>query len=277
MKEKNSNHISNISSAWFFLDTGINDGIFNMSCDNFLLDSISNHSIQLPLLRVYGWTKPTLSLGANQLFDELIHCQQNFSSIIAGGAEREASRARNSVTKLWRVPEGDRTRSDGDDTRLIEKYPTVKRITGGQAVLHGISNDELTYSIFVNYGYKVKQLYFEVGEVLLAFLNIYNLKGEFGHSSNNYFKNFDCFSSKTEADIVVNDIKVIGSAQYRKKEYVLQHGSIKLDTMHKLSGKNTNFEDAKINLKKAFQDKLKVEFRDYTLKSSLNIFRGSNT
>ena len=48
------------------MDTGVNDGTFNMSCDNFLLDSISNNSIKLPLLRVYGWTKPTLSIGANQ-------------------------------------------------------------------------------------------------------------------------------------------------------------------------------------------------------------------
>ena len=135
--------------------------------------------------------------------------------------------------------------------------------------MHGIPNDELTYSIFVNYGYKVKRLYFEIGEILLEFLNLYNLKGEFGYSSNNYFKNFDCFNSKTEADIVVNDIKVIGSAQHRKKDYVLQHGSIKLDVIRKLSKKNTDFEDAKANLKKAFQDKLRIEFVDYTLTCSV--------
>ena len=193
-----------------------------MSCDNFLLDSISKNSIKFPLLRVYGWTKPTLSIGANQTLIE-----------------------------------------------PIQKYPLVKRVTGGQAVLHGIPNDELTYSVFVNYGYKVKQLYFEIGEILLEFLNLYNLKGEFGYSSNNYFKDFDCFNSKTEADIVVNDIKVIGSAQHRKKDYVLQHGSIKLDVIRKLSKKNTNFEDAKANLKKAFQDKLRIEFVDYTLTCSV--------
>ena len=98
---------------------------------------------------------------------------------------------------------------------------------------------------------------------------MYNLKGEFGYSSNNYFKNFDCFNSKTEADIVVNDIKVIGNAQYRKKDYVLQHGSIKLDIISKLSGQNINFEGAKVNLRKVFQDKLKIKFIDYTLTSSV--------
>ena len=228
LKEKKLNRISNISPTWFFLDTGVNDGLFNMSCDNFLLDSISNDSIKFPLLRVYGWTKPTLSIGANQPLKE-----------------------------------------------PIQKYPMVKRITGGQAVLHGNQEDELTYSIFIKYGYKVKQLYFEIGEILLAFLNMYNLKGEFGYSSNNYFTNFDCFDSKTEADIVLNDIKVIGSAQYRKKEYVLQHGSIKLDIIRRLSGENIDFKHAKVTLKSAFQDKLKIEFTDYVLTSSSNILCGN--
>ena len=218
LKEKNLNHINKISSNWFFLDTGVNDGIFNMSCDNFLLDLIANNSIKLPLLRVYGWVKPTLSIGANQ-------------SVIES----------------------------------MQKSSIVKRVTGGQAVLHGLPYEELTYSVFINYGYKVKQLYFEIGEILFAFLNLYDLKGEFGYLSDNYFKSFDCFNSKTEADIVVNDIKVIGSAQCRKKNYVLQHGSIKLDIMRKLSGENADFEEAKVNLKKAFQNKLKTQFIDYTL------------
>ena len=230
MKEKNSKSISNISPNWLFLDTGVNNGTFNMSCDSFLLDSISNNSIELPLLRVYGWITPTISFGANQLIGQL---EQN-------------------------------------------NLPTVKRVTGGQAVLHGLPDNELTYSVFIKYGYKVKQLYLEIGEILLTFLERFDLKGEFGYSSNNYFKKFDCFNSKTEADIVVNDVKVIGSAQYRKKEYVLQHGSIKLDIIRKLSGKNIDFEYAKVNLKNAFQDKLKIEFTNYSLADSSDILCGSN-
>jgi lipoate-protein ligase A len=190
---------------------------------------VINNSIKLPLLRVYGWIKPTLSIGANQSLNE---------------------------------PE--------------KTYPIVKRATGGQAVLHGLPENELTYSVFIKYGYKVKQLYFEIGEILLGFLEDFGLKGEFGYSSKDYFKKFDCFNSKTEADIVINDIKVIGSAQYRKKDYVLQHGSIKLDIIRKLSGKNIDFEYAKVNFKKAFQDKLKIDFLDYTLTSSSNILCESN-
>lgn len=153
----------------------------------------------------------------------------------------------------------------------LNDYKIVKRITGGQAVLHGLPQNELTYSVVLNFGYKVKELYQEIGEVLLEFLKLYGLKGQFGYSTNEYFKNFDCFDSKTEADIVVNDIKVIGSAQCRKKEYVLQHGSIKLDTIRKLLGKNINSREVKINLKRSFQDKLRIEFVDYNLTDDIKV------
>jgi len=46
----------------------------------------------------------------------------------AGGAGREASRARNSVTKLWRVPEGDRPRSERwqeNPNKVIITFPGV--------------------------------------------------------------------------------------------------------------------------------------------------------
>ncbi len=218
MKKENLNLGSKIPSNWLFINSGVNNGIFNMSCDNYLLDLISNNIVSQPILRIYGWDKPTISIGANQ-----------------------------------------------DLIDIPKDYIIVKRATGGQAVKHGLPNEELTYSVLINYGYKVKQLYHEIGEALILFLAQYDLKGVIGYSSNNYSKQFDCFNSKTEADIVVNDIKVIGSAQYRKKEYVLQHGSIKLDIIQKLSGKYINFKDAGIKLKDSFADKLKIKFVDYTL------------
>ncbi len=200
------------------MDSGVNNGRFNMDCDNLLLDCTRNSLIQYPLLRVYGWNKLTLSIGANQ--------------------------------------------EEQNNTR----YPMVKRITGGQAVLHENPDNELTYSIILKYSCQIKKLYFEIGEVLLCFLKTYSLKGQFGYSTDSYSKKFDCFDSRTEADIVINDIKVIGSAQCRKKECVLQHGSIKLNIIRQLSGKDINFETAKTNLKKSFENKLKIKFIDYTLK-----------
>ncbi len=215
-------NLNKIPLDWFFLETKPNSGIFNMSCDLFLLNSIENSHTTNPILRIYSWDKETLSVGANQKEEQI---KSNFNSSI----------------------------------------PIVKRITGGQAVFHGTSSNELTYSIFLEFGSKIKDLYVEVGKVMLLFLKNYGLTGDFGYSDKNYLDKFNCFESKTSADISVNNIKVIGSAQLRRKNYVLQHGAIKLDIINKLSQKNISFSQASKDLKDAFQEQLKIKFSDYLL------------
>ena len=215
-----TDQLSNISKTWFYLDTGVGDGLFNMACDSFLLDKLILGNFDQPVLRIYGWDKDTWSLGLNQDF--------NFDS---------------------------------------SSVPIVKRVTGGQAVLHETVEKEITYSIVVKYGYKLKQLYSEVGGILFYFLSLYGLDASFGYKKGEYLKSFNCFESKTIADIVVEDKKVIGNAQYRKKEYILQHGSIKLDLIKNFSkkGKASDLNQITINLKKSFEECLKIGFLDYTL------------
>ena len=207
-------------SFWYFINSGTGKGKFNMDFDNFLFDKLSKNSLLFPILRIYGWENPTISIGTNQSKDE--------------------------ITPF-----------------LSDKYELVKRITGGQMVLHRPPDEEITYSICIKYGIRAKNLYFETGKILLEFLKIYGLRGGFGHEDKQYFKHINCFSSKTSADIVVNGVKVIGSAQCRKKEYILQHGSIMLDKVSEFAGTNITFNDAAYNLKKVFQDKLKITFLDY--------------
>ena len=194
-----------------------------MSCDSYLFNKVMNGEILCPVLRLYGWSEKTISLGVNQ--------------------------------------------------KLQEGSNVVKRITGGQAVEHGLSDDEITYSICLHYEGNRKELYFEIGNVFIDFLDKYNLTGTFGYSNNSYINDFDCFNAKTSADIVVNDIKVIGSAQRRKmlkekkKKYILQHGAIKLDKIRDLSRKKLNFEDAAREIKNSFKEVLNVQFEDYFLTS----------
>lgn len=191
-----------------------------MQCDEYLLDSFMNHSIDFPVLRVYGWSELTLSLGANQKTDSL--------------------------------------------KNEFPNCPSVKRLTGGMAVLHDTS--ELTYSVVLDAGNAFKKTYYEIGEALIFFLVELGLKASYGYSSEkNYFKQFNCFDSETPADIVVNDIKIIGSAQYRKKSYILQHGSIKLDLISKFTGNNIEFSDARKLLKQAFEKQLNIDFLDYCI------------
>ncbi|MBI2996536.1 MAG: hypothetical protein HYY52_07545 [Candidatus Melainabacteria bacterium] len=210
---------------WYFLDTGSNDGYFNMACDSYLLESLINGELKFPVLRVYRWSKPTISIGLNQSFSEL-------------------------------------------NTSF---YTIVKRISGGQAVYHGLCDDELTYSIVLNTSCGIKKIYLEIGEVLILFLKQYSLNAHFGYSSKNYTNDFNCFNTKTVADIVVNDIKIIGSAQCKKDKYILQHGSIRLDIIRDLSGKDVSFNTAAKNLKKCFEELLHVSFLDYKLLNKINV------
>ena len=222
LKKNQVRLLSSLKSTWFFMNTDSRDGYFNMSCDNFLLEELV-----VPILRVYAWDKPTVTIGVNQ---SLKNIDKTFSS-----------------------------------------YPVVRRLTGGQAVLHGTKENELTYSIvlpLVNNIKSVRKIYFEIGEILLSFLNSYGLNGNFGYLDKTYLNDFNCFNSKTSADIVVSGIKVIGSAQCRKRKGILQHGSVKLDKIRELLGEKNkiSFNTAVNNVKTAFENMLGIRFIDYPLK-----------
>lgn len=153
----------------------------------------------------------------------------------------------------------------GDSIYNDFNLPVVKRISGGQAVVHGVESKELTYSFVANYNEGAKRFYFEVGSILIKFLNKYGLNSNFGHDNSNYKLNFDCFESKTPGDIVVNGQKVIGNAQCKRKDVILQHGSVRLDLIGTLCGKEVNFSSAVKDFVHAFESELGVEFVKFNL------------
>lgn len=150
---------------------------------------------------------------------------------------------------------------------FVSDIPVVRRLSGGKAVLHGQSNDEITYSICMQYKKNFKDLYFDIGKVLINFLNRYDLQGQVGYLKNHNINHADCFESKTQADIVVDEIKVIGSAQFRKNGCILQHGSIRLDKIKKLTNNKIDFNDAIFNLKASFELVLNIKFLDSYLRN----------
>ena len=209
----NFSTLGEISSTWYFLNTFENDGKFNMACDNYLLKSLIQNHFKYPILRVYAWSTPTLSLGFSQ--------KENKKEI---------------------------------------KYtiPCVRRMTGGQAVMHLDINNEITYSIVLKSSKNFKEIYYAMGNILLYLLESYGLNGVFGYSNKNYAKDFNCFNTQTLSDIVVDNIKIVGSAQYRKKEYILQHGAIRLDLINKLIGQNISFHQVARDLRNIFQKRIDI-------------------
>lgn len=168
----------------------VNNGVKNMQIDRDLLENAIKTQSKEHVLRLYGWSPKCVSLGRNQ-------------------------------------------KSDFADKNLLKQnnIDLVKRLTGGRALLH---DKELTYcyvcpistlengnSVMASYR-EILQIFFEPFKMLGIDLEISERK----HSNTdvNY-----CMQISTSADLCYKNKKLIGSAQFRKEGYILQHGSILLD------------------------------------------------
>jgi len=177
-------------AAWRLLLDGEGDGATNMAVDEAILEAvIDGHSP--PTLRFYGWSPPCLSLGRNQPLAE---------------ANLDACRA------------------TGVDV--------VRRPSGGQAVLH---RRELTYAVALLQDDPrseggVLEGYRRLSEGLLAGLQRLGIDAvqACGARPAGGPSSPICFDRPTDYEICFGGRKLIGSAQWRRRGGVLQHGSLPL-------------------------------------------------
>ncbi|UBF29182.1 lipoate--protein ligase family protein [Kovacikia minuta CCNUW1] len=103
----------------------------------------------------------------------------------------------------------------------------VRRPTGGRAVLH---QGDLTYAVITSglKGNRV-QVYQSICEFLIQGWRAIGVNLDYGQAGRGYIHNPNCFGTATGADLVLADgSKLIGSAQLRRGNAILQHGSIQL-------------------------------------------------
>jgi len=175
---------------WRLLITPPARGAWNMAVDESILEHIGRNE-SIPTLRLYAWTPACLSLGHAQPF------------------------------------------ADVDMPRLKQHgWEVVRRLTGGRAILH---TDELTYSVIApsnepQVDGSVLESYNRLAQALLLAVKSLEIPVEIkeGKASENATPNPICFEVPSTYEITVNGKKLIGSAQARKKEGVLQHGSLPL-------------------------------------------------
>lgn len=156
-----------------------------------------------------------------------------------------------------------------------EKIDTVRRPTGGRALLH---DNEITYSIVGKIPEKqsVIETYKMISTTLINAFNTLgielNMAGE-KKGDKNY-----CMNISTGADICYQNKKFIGSAQFRKEEYFLQHGSIlkdvdikllekifreKIDINHIITLKQINPDLSDEEIIKTIKKEFKNEYENY--------------
>lgn len=177
-------------TTWRLLITPPARGAWNMALDESILEHIGRGA-SLPTLRLYAWDPACLSLGHAQPY------------------------------------------ADVDTVRLKERgWEVVRRLTGGRAILH---TDEITYSVIApsdepRVAGTVLESYNRLAGALLMAVQTLDLPVEMkeGKPAGDQTPNPVCFEVPSTYEITVNGKKLIGSAQARKKEGVLQHGSLPL-------------------------------------------------
>ncbi|HSG42028.1 MAG TPA: biotin/lipoate A/B protein ligase family protein [Anaerolineales bacterium] len=178
-------------NTWRLLITPPARGAWNMALDESILEHIGRGESN-PTLRLYAWEPACLSLGYAQPFADVNRAQLKESG--------------------WEV---------------------VRRITGGRAILH---TDELTYSVIAPKNDPlmvggVLESYNRISQALLSAVKRVDLTVEVkeGKTIRAETPNPVCFEVPSTYEITVNGKKLIGSAQARKKDGVLQHGSLPLN------------------------------------------------
>jgi len=245
-----------MSKRWLFINTGFRDGEFNMKFDEELARLFAEGKIK-PVLRVYGWRPYTISIGYNQ--DEKVF---------------DIEKIKNSGLGF------------------------VRRPTGGRAVLH---SEELTYSVVLNSeGRSVLEVYNMLSRAIAKGLSLLGAEFELEEAQPDFakfykqFNSIPCFASSARYEVHHKGKKLVGSAQRRYGDVVLQHGSILIGEFHKklpeflrvdsseliekmkdeienkticlneIFGREISFEEVADVLRKGFEMELGVEFEEVT-------------
>jgi lipoate-protein ligase A len=119
--------------------------------------------------------------------------------------------------------------ADRLDVPTLAELPFVRRLTGGGAIVH---HHDLTYALAL----PVAPPYRGAGDWVCRMHDIIRAAfSEFGISSallgcgrEQGRGRFLCFEHMTPGDVVIGDVKVVGSARRKRGTAVLQHGSILL-------------------------------------------------
>ncbi len=175
-------------TEWRLIDSGLCAASHNMAVDEAIAISVRRGAAP-PTLRLYGWDRPSVSLGAFQKTMDINerYCEAN-------------------------------------------NIPVVRRPTGGRAIFHV---DELTYSFSSrNEGFFSRGLLDSYRQLSTAFKSALETLGldvtmkKERESGRNLNRTPLCFRVASYGEISFRARKLIGSAQKRWKDGLLQQGSI---------------------------------------------------
>ena len=178
-------------SSWRLLTTPPSNGPWNMAVDEAILEAVGRGESP-PTLRLFAWEPPCLSIGY----------AQSIQVVDEEGVQ-------------------------------INGWDIVRRSTGGGAILH---TDELTYSVIgpadePRLKGDIIASYQRLSKAILNALKNLGLPAEsqpIEKPTPDIALDPVCFEAPSHYEITVLGKKLVGSAQARKKNSVLQHGTLPL-------------------------------------------------
>jgi lipoate-protein ligase A len=194
LSESKENYLDSTENGWRFLDGGLGDGAANMSEDMACLMACEQRLCP-PTIRLYGWERPTLTLGYGQEATRLINL---------------------------------------DKASQLE-IPIIRRPTGGRVLLHDeeLTYSLISPNDHPVFSGGLKNSMCVISEILtnslvdlgcskddIRFALPVRSKGQSDPA---------CFALANHFELTCQGKKIIGSAQRRMKYAFLQHGSILLN------------------------------------------------
>lgn len=222
-----------MTEQWLFINTKKQNPYFNMALDEALMNWVSRGEMK-PVVRFYGWSPKTLSIGYFQKLEKEIDIDKVKASHI--GLVRRATGGRgvlhdHELTYSVIVPES----HPAMPQTVTEAYRVIS--TG---LLEGFKNLGL-------------DAYFAVPRTEEQRAKLKDPRSSV------------CFDAPSWYELVVEGRKIAGSAQTRQKGVILQHGSIlqKIDVDELFELFKYKNERLMIKMKQAFHEKA-VAINDLT-------------
>jgi lipoyl(octanoyl) transferase len=183
-----------MNDSWRYIDEGENSAFYNMALDEAIATTVRKE-LAPPTLRLYGWDSPSVTIGC---FQKMIDIDSAYCKSMG--------------------------------------IPVVRRPTGGRGILHG---KELTYSFSARtdagiFSHGLIDSYKKISEAFgLAFTKIgivpevkLTRKIPNGLKKSQPARNPLCFHSVSYGEISLNKRKIVGAAQKRWRDGLLQQGSV---------------------------------------------------
>ncbi|MBU2590949.1 MAG: lipoate--protein ligase family protein [Nitrospinae bacterium] len=185
----NSKNISHCNDWRLILDNDDNDGFYNMSADEAILYSLEE-GLSPPTLRIYGWRRPTMTIGYAQDIETTIKI----------------------------------------DYCLEKGIDIVRRITGGRGILHqGEITYSIVAPKNALADGSISGIYTVIKETLRTTFSSLGVPVDMSADKKRGIGGGACFGAAYRHEITIGGKKIMGGALRRLKTCFLYHGSILLE------------------------------------------------